>query len=1303
MGQSSNTSFIRVALLLTALAGICRAQSETMLPPGIKAVWDVGRAWRQTTPTRERISINGLWRWQPASVGDQEPPVERWGWFKVPGAWPGITDYLQKDSQTVWAHPKWKGTRMSEVSEAWYQREIEVPAGWEGRRIALAVEYLNSFATVYVEGKKAGELRFPGGQIDLSSVCRAGKKYLLSLHVVAMPLKAVRLSYADTAAAKEVKGTVQRRGICGDVYLIGEPVASRISDVAVETSVRKGEVTVRAALEELSADRQYTLRAEIVKDGAHVIEFASKQFGKTDLMDGGLAFSTKWKPDELWDIDTPGNQFEMRVSLVDASGKVVDIYWPQRFGFREFWIDGRDFYLNGTRLFVCALPVDNAEIGAAWATYDAARETLLRFKRIGINLVYTHNYGCEPGTHLSFEEILRAADDVGMLVSFSQPHFSQYDWKAAGADENNGYARDAAFYVRAAENHPSVVFYSMSHNATGYEQDMDPDLIDGIHDPRPSANNVKLALRAEAIVRRLDPTRIVYHHAGGNIGSMHTINFYPNFAPIQELSDWFEHWATTGVKPLFLCEYGAPFTWDWTMYRGWYNGKREFGSAQVPWEFCLAEWNSQFLGDRAFDMQEQEKANLRWEEKQYRAGRVWHRWDYPTQVGSPVFAGRNEVLGMYTTDNWRAYRTWGVSGISPWEYEMFWTVRSGVDRGRKELAVDWENLQRPGFSADYIGQRFERIDTAFEFDDWEPTAAGKALLRNNQPVLAYIGGEAGAFTSKDHNYLARQTVEKQLIIINNSRRTLTFQCKWSLDIPKALGGQSEVSVETGRQVRIPLRFELPATLAPGSYQIRATVGFNGNEEQSDAFTVDVIPRPSPVKSGRAVALFDPQGETATLLKQLGVDFQRIKENETLTADETLVIGKHALTVEGPAPDLSRVRDGLKVVVFEQSSQAMEKRLGFRVVEYGLRRVFKRIPDHPLLAGIETDQLHDWNGQATTVPPRREYQIRSRYGPTVQWCGLPETQIWRCGNRGDVASVLIEKPARGDFRPIVDGGFSLQYAPLMEYREGKGMVLFCQLDVTGRSEADPTAKILCRNIFEYIGRWKAAPTRRAIYVGEPTGKSHLQAMGVESVAYEGGALPSQEVLILGPSASKQKQVPGREVIGNFLKGGGRVVAVGLNQDEADALLPVKVRMRVREHISTVFDPPDAESPFAGIGPADVEFREPRQIPVVSEGATTLGDGVLGFAPAGAAKPQIIFCQIAPWQFDYSHSYNLKRTFRHSSFLLARLLGNLGVRGGTPLLERFHHPVQSGPEEKRWLNGLYLDVPEEWDDPYRFFRW
>jgi hypothetical protein len=35
------------------------------LPPGVKAVGSFEKAARDVTPTRERVSINGLWRWQP--------------------------------------------------------------------------------------------------------------------------------------------------------------------------------------------------------------------------------------------------------------------------------------------------------------------------------------------------------------------------------------------------------------------------------------------------------------------------------------------------------------------------------------------------------------------------------------------------------------------------------------------------------------------------------------------------------------------------------------------------------------------------------------------------------------------------------------------------------------------------------------------------------------------------------------------------------------------------------------------------------------------------------------------------------------------------------------------------------------------------------------------------------------------------------------------------------------------------------------------------------------------------------------
>jgi hypothetical protein len=66
-------------------------------------------------------------------------------------------------------------------------------------------------------------------------------------------------------------------------------------------------------------------------------------------------------------------------------------------------------------------------------------------------------------------------------------------------------------------------------------------------------------------------------------------------------------------------------------------------------------------------------------------------------------------------------------------------------------------------------------------------------------------------------------------------------------------------------------------------------------------------------------------------------------------------------------------------------------------------------------------------------------------------------------------------------------------------------------------------------------------------------------------------------------------------------------------------------------------------------------------------------------------------------------NLRRTHRRAAFLVTRLMANLGVAAPTPLLERFSSPVQAANIEKRWLSGFYSDQPEEWDDPYRFFRW
>lgn len=1265
-----------VGSLLGTVVGMAWGQAAVELPPGVRAVWDLGKAWRETTPTRERVCLNGLWRWQPAAGPTETVPEGNWGYHKVPGPWPGLGFYMYRESQRCYVHPAWADQRLADVDMAWYQREFTVPADWAGRRITLSAEYLNSLAVVYVDGARVGELTFPGGELDLTPAVQPGRMHALSLFVAALPLNEELVSYAAAEAAQRSRSRVERRGLCGDVFLCSNPSGPRLTDLKIETSVREHRITCRVRCAGL-AEGPYVLHAQVMDGDAEVLAFDSEQFGAGEASAAPLTLSASWPDPRLWDLNTPQNQYDLKLSLLDGRGTVLDELPPTRFGFREFWIEGRDFMLNGTRLYCFAVPLDNAQMATASATYEGARETLARLKRLGVNLVYTHNYGCEPGAHLSFTDILRAADDVGMLVSLSQPHASAYQWDAPDADTSNGYADLAAFYVRVAQNHPAVVMYALNHNMMGYAQDMNPDLMDGRHDNlgrlgERNDGNARLAKRTEDIVRRLDSTRVIYHHSSGNCGQLYTSNCYLNFVPIQGRSDWLESWATQGVKPVFFCEYGAPLGMSWTMHRGWYKGERSFTNGRIQHEFCCAEWGAQFRGDAAFDLTDKERQNLRFEARKWREGGTWYRWDYPFEMHESDFDAPNmlDVQAMYIRDNWPAFRTWGLSAFNLWSHRQLWHRRPGFTPRPVTFDVDWENLQRPGFSPDFLETQYEGIEVAYEYDDWEATPAAEVFLRLNQPLLAYLAGKPARFTSKDHLFVPGERVEKQAIVINNSRETVTCRCQWSLDLPHPLTGGEEVTVATGNQARVTIGLALPDDTPAGMYVLSLTATFSTGEVQTDRLDLTVMPAPAAPRVSGRVALFDPLGDTRNLLAAQGFRFNEVAADADLAGYDVLIIGRGALTPDGAGPELSRVREGLKVLVFEQERQVLEQRLGFRVQEYGLRQVFPRVPDHPALAGLTTEHLRDWRGQATLVPPRLEYQFDPHDSPFIMWCGIRVTRPWRCGTQGNVASVVIEKPARGDFLPVVDGGYGLEYSPLLEYREGQGLVLFCQMDVTGRTEEEPAAQQLLGNLLRYVLDYAAPLGRRVVYAGAQAGRDHLTEAGYAPSEAVVGDLVDTDVLVVTPDGEEALAAQ-KAALGQWLADGGRMLALGLDGEALSALLPAPVTTQKAEHIACNFAPPPSASPFAGVSPAEVNLREPRQLPLVTAGAVPLGDGVLAAANGG----RVVVCQIAPWDFRYEQQFNLKRTYRRTSCLLARLLSNLGARAQTPLLDRFARPVSA----------------------------
>ena len=59
-----------------------------------------------------------------------------------------------------------------------------------------------------------------------------------------------------------------------------------------------------------------------------------------------LTLSWPWADPRLWDVGQP-NLYTLRLKVKGAG---LDDEYNQKFGFREFWVEGRKFFLNGTEI-----------------------------------------------------------------------------------------------------------------------------------------------------------------------------------------------------------------------------------------------------------------------------------------------------------------------------------------------------------------------------------------------------------------------------------------------------------------------------------------------------------------------------------------------------------------------------------------------------------------------------------------------------------------------------------------------------------------------------------------------------------------------------------------------------------------------------------------------------------------------------------------------------------------------------------------------------------------------------------------
>jgi beta-galactosidase/beta-glucuronidase len=227
------------------------------------------------------------------------------------------------------------------IDAVWYKRTFRVPETWTGRRIFLNFEAVDYKATVWINGKKAGE--HEGGYtpfaLDITDLLAPGDNTVIVRAQDDVRSGLQPIGKQSTRFASY--GCVYRRttGIWQTVWLEPAP-ATRIERYKVVSDIDNGEANIHVYFNR--APEGGTITAKIAYAGRKVASPSRKA-------DRVVRFSVSIKDAQLWDIRKP-HLYDLEL-VYEKDGRVADRA-AGYFGLRKIEIRGNKFTLNNRPLFL---------------------------------------------------------------------------------------------------------------------------------------------------------------------------------------------------------------------------------------------------------------------------------------------------------------------------------------------------------------------------------------------------------------------------------------------------------------------------------------------------------------------------------------------------------------------------------------------------------------------------------------------------------------------------------------------------------------------------------------------------------------------------------------------------------------------------------------------------------------------------------------------------------------------------------------------------------------------------------------
>jgi beta-galactosidase len=420
------------------------------------------------------VSLAGYWQFQldPTDSGERQQWFMQtlrspWG-IRLPGILQSQNYGDEISTRTPWvlslydrfwylreeykpyADPK--GTKVPFLSQpprhylgvAWYQREIQVPSYYAGRRVVLTLERPHWETTVWLDGQKIGSERslVAPHNYDLGPVTPGRHRLTIKVdNRLIMPYRPDAHSVSDSLGGSwnGIVGKIELSDT-GRVWIDEIRVFPNLAQKTMLIKVKIGNVTGRSGAGTLSA----------IWPDLGVVPANWDEEGGTVEVEVPIRADA-----ETWDEFHP-KLLPLRLWL---KGTGVDEYTDLNVGLRDFHAEGKQFILNGKPIIFRGTHSggDFPLTGYPPTDVGSWRKLFETCRAWGLNHMRFHSW-CPP------EAAFEAADSLGFYL---QPEPGMWNEISPGTPMERMLYEETERMIKAYGNHPSFMLLSASNEPKG--------------------------------------------------------------------------------------------------------------------------------------------------------------------------------------------------------------------------------------------------------------------------------------------------------------------------------------------------------------------------------------------------------------------------------------------------------------------------------------------------------------------------------------------------------------------------------------------------------------------------------------------------------------------------------------------------------------------------------------------------------------------------------------------------------------------------------------------------------------------